>query len=114
VTCCLPVLGDIELGSLVYMCVPGHGDLATPEDVRNFRDYLFTLRDDVATAQAQGKSEEELSDSVSGQIKQKYADWGFQQFIPRNIQQTAAELKGEKKVPVAPPPGAGQQSECVP
>lgn len=88
--------------------VSGHGDLASPEDVRNFHDYLVTLRDDVAKAQAQGKSSQELSDLVSAQIKEKYADWSFQQFIPRNIQQTAAELKGEKKVPVAPAPSARQ------
>lgn len=88
--------------------VSGHGDLATPEDVRKLHDYLVTLRDDVAQAQEQGKSGKDLSDVVSAQIKEKYADWGFQQFIPRNIQQTAAELKGEKKVPVAPTATAGQ------
>jgi len=88
--------------------VPGHGDLATPEDVRNFHQYLVTLRDDVAKAQAQGKSGQELSASVSALIKERYADWGFQQFIPRNVQQTAAELKGEKKVPVAPTASASQ------
>src|SRR5215469_1042775 len=43
--------------------VSGHGDLATPQDVRNFHDYLIVLRDDVAKAQAQGKSGNELSDS---------------------------------------------------
>src|SRR5215472_9201371 len=89
--------------------VSGHGDLASPEDVRKFHDYLVTLRDNIAKAQAQGKSGRELSDLVSAQIKEQYADWGFQQFIPRNIQQTAAELKGEKKVPVAPTPRAGQE-----
>jgi glyoxylase-like metal-dependent hydrolase (beta-lactamase superfamily II) len=89
--------------------VSGHGDLASPEDVRNFHDYLVTLRDDVAEAQAQGKSSQELSDLVSAQIKEKYADWSFQQFIPRNIQQTGAELKGEKKVPVAPTPSPRQE-----
>jgi glyoxylase-like metal-dependent hydrolase (beta-lactamase superfamily II) len=87
--------------------VSGHGDLATPEDVRNFHEYLVTLRDDVAKAQAQGKSGQELSASVSALIKERYADWGFQQFIPRNVQQTAAELKGEKKVP-APTASASQ------
>lgn len=89
--------------------VSGHGGLATPEDVRNFHDYLVILRDNVAKAQAQGKSGQELSDFVSSQIKGKYANWGFQQFILRNIQQTAAELKGEKKVPVAPTPSARQE-----
>lgn len=89
--------------------VSGHGDLATPADVRNFHDYLVTLREDIAKAQAQGKSGQELSDLVSAQIKERYPKWGFPQFIPRNIQQTAAELKGEKKVPVAPLPSTGQE-----
>ena len=77
-------------------------------------DYLVTLRDDVAKAQVQGNSGQELSDLVSPQIKEKYANWGFQQFIRRNIQQTAAELKGEKKFPVAPTPNAGQENSSGP
>lgn len=88
--------------------VSGHGDVATPQDVRDFHDYLVTLRDDIAQAQAAGKSGQELTDSVSAQLKDKYSQWGFQQFIPRNIQQTAAELKGEKKVPTPPHEAAGQ------
>jgi cyclase len=79
--------------------VSGHGDVATPEDVRDFRDYLVALRDNIAAAQAGGKSGPELTETVSAQLIEKYSQWGFQQFLPRNIQQTAAELKGEKKVP---------------
>jgi cyclase len=79
--------------------VSGHGDVATGEDVRDFHDYLVALREDIAQAQAGGKSGQELVDAVSAQLKEKYGQWGFQQFIPRNIQQTAAELKGEKRVP---------------
>ena len=102
----IKTLEKLEAGHSSATFVSGHGDLATPEDVLNFHDYLVTLRDDVANAQAQGKSGQELSDLVSAQIKQKYTDWGFPQFVPRNIQQTAAELKGEKKVPVPPTPSA--------
>jgi len=79
--------------------VSGHGDVATPEDVRDFRDYLIALRDDIAQAQAGGKSGQQLVDAVSAQLADKYGQWGFRQFLPRNIQQTAAELRGEKKVP---------------
>lgn len=79
--------------------VSGHGDVATPEDVRDFHDYLVALRDDVGQAQAAGKSGPELVNAVSAQIKEKYGQWGFQNFVPRNIQQTAAELTGTKKVP---------------
>lgn len=88
--------------------VSGHGDVATPQDVRDFHDYLVSLRDDIAKAQADGKSGQELVDAVTAQLKEKYSQWSFQQFIPRNIQQTAAELKGEKKVPVPAAPSSGQ------
>jgi cyclase len=81
--------------------VSGHGDVASADDVRDFHDYLVALRDDVAKAQSAGKSGQELVDTVTPQLKEKYGPWGFQTFLPRNIQQTAAELAGTKKVPVA-------------
>jgi cyclase len=81
--------------------VSGHGDVASADDVRDFHDYLVALRDDVAQAQSAGKSGKDLEDAVSLQLKDKYGQWGFQVFLPRNIQQTAAELAGTKKVPVA-------------
>src|SRR5215472_19060399 len=87
--------------------VSGHGDVATPDDVRDFRDYLVTLRDDIAKAQAGGKSGQELVEAVSGQLKDKYGQWGFGRFMPRNIEQTAAELSGTKKVPVPANAGPG-------
>jgi len=81
--------------------VSGHGDVATPQDVRDFHDYLVALREAVAKAQAAGKSGQELVDTVSAQLKDQYGQLAFPRFLPRNIAQTAAELKGEKKVPVA-------------
>ena len=81
--------------------VSGHGDLATAADVRDFRDYLNILRVDVAKAQAGGKSGQELVDAVTAELKEKYGQWGFfDHFFGRNIQQTADELAGHKKVPV--------------
>jgi glyoxylase-like metal-dependent hydrolase (beta-lactamase superfamily II) len=88
--------------------VSGHGDVASTDDVRDFHDYLVALRDDVAKAQAAGKSGPELVDIVSAQLKDKYSTWGFQRFLPLNIAQTAAEVAGTKKVPVVskdPNPG---------
>ena len=82
--------------------VSGHGDLAQANDVRDFRDYLTTLRQDVGKAQAEGKSGQELVDAVSAQLKEKYGAWGFfENFVKRNIAQTAEELAGKKKIPVA-------------
>ena len=97
--------------------VSGHGDVATPADVRDFHDYLVALREEVAKAQSAGKTDKDLVDAVLMQIKPKYGDcpdspasspappsahcWGFfKAFSVRNIVQTAAELAGGKKVPV--------------
>jgi len=81
--------------------VSGHGDVATAGDVRDFHDYLVALREEVAKAQGAGKSGQDLVDAVSAQLKDKYSAWGFQRFLPLNIAQTAAELAGTKKLPVA-------------
>ncbi len=81
--------------------VSGHGDVATPQDVKDFHDYLVALREAVAKAQGEGKSGQELMNAVLPQLQDKYGTWGFfKGFSTHNIQQTAAELKGEKKVPV--------------
>lgn len=81
--------------------VSGHGDVAASQDVRDFHDYLVTLRDLVGKAQEAGKSGQDLINAVLPQLKDKYGSWGFfNYFVNRNITQTAAELKGEKKVPV--------------
>jgi cyclase len=81
--------------------VSGHGDIATAADVTAFRDYLNSLRNDVMKQQAAGKSGQELVDAVTADLKDKYGQWGFfDHFIGRNIQQTAEELDGRKKLPI--------------
>ena len=111
------LLADHPAGTFVS----GHGDVATVADVRDFHDYLVTLRDAVAKAQAAGKSDQALVDAVLPQLQEKYgkdcpapsADkkpsaptatcWGFfGPFSKRNIMQTGAELAGTKKVPQLP------------
>ena len=80
--------------------VSGHGDVATAADVRDFRDYLNILRVDIAKAHTGGKSGQELVDSVTAELKEKYGQWGFfDHFVSRNIQQTADELAGKKRIP---------------
>lgn len=82
--------------------VSGHGDIATPQDVHDFHDYLVFLRDAVAKAQASGRTGQQVVDAVLPQLQDKYGNWGFfKAFSTRNILQTAAELKGDKKVPEA-------------
>jgi glyoxylase-like metal-dependent hydrolase (beta-lactamase superfamily II) len=82
--------------------VSGHGDVATVGDVRDFRNYLATLREDVAKAQKEGKSGDELTAAILPDLETKYGVWGFfKNFSKRNIAQTAAELAGQKKIPVS-------------
>jgi len=81
--------------------VPGHGEIGKAADVRDFRDYLATLRKAVADAQKPGKSGDALVNTVLPQLQKQYGNWGwFKHFAPRNIEQTAAELDGTKHVPV--------------
>ena len=83
--------------------VPGHGDVATVADVKDFRNYLSTLRDDIEKAKRAGKSGQALQDEVLPEIQAQYGTWGFfKNFAPRNIAQTEAELNGSKKVPQPP------------
>jgi cyclase len=82
--------------------VSGHGDVATAADVKDFRNYLSTLRTDIAKARQEGKSGQALQDEVLPEIQAQYGTWGFfKNFAPRNIAQTEAELAGTKKVPQA-------------
>src|SRR4029077_8091324 len=105
--------------------VSGHGDVATPADVRDFHEYRVTLREDIAKPQAAGKTDQALVNTVLEQLQEKYGNcpatspapaapappsgncWGFfKAFSTRNITQTAAELSGTKRVP-PPAPDAG-------
>ncbi len=62
------LLADHPAGTFVS----GHGDVASVSDVRDFHDYLVTLRDAVAKAQAAGKTDLALVDAVLPQLQEKY------------------------------------------
>ncbi len=80
--------------------VSGHGDVASAQDVRDFRDYLAALRQAVSKVQSEGKSDQALVDAATAILQPKYGTWGaWANYIKRNIEQTAAELSGQKKVP---------------
>jgi len=80
--------------------IPGHGDVATAQDMKTFRDYLATLRASVQKAQAAGQTGDALTQTVLADLKPNYGTWpGFERLGPLNVQQTAAELAGTKKVP---------------
>ncbi len=54
--------------------IPGHGELCTKADVKNYRDRLAEIRDEVAAALKKGKKSEDIT---SLPIASKYdAEWG--------------------------------------
>jgi len=80
--------------------VSGHGGIATIDDIMQFRDYLAALRKSVAKAQTDGLSGDALVTSVTAELKMTYGAWGFfNYFIKPDITFTAAELKGQKRIP---------------
>jgi cyclase len=83
--------------------VPGHGDIGAAADIRDFRNYLADLRAAVGKARVAGRSGDDLVKAVTAELEPKYGSWGFKGFLPRNIEQTAAELDAKKKVPVVAP-----------
>lgn len=81
--------------------VPGHGGVASFADVTDFRTYLVTLRKSVAKAQSGGRTGDALIAAVKAELNDTYGKWGFfDYFVKPNITQTAAELKGEKRIPL--------------
>jgi cyclase len=80
--------------------VPGHGELATAQDVTAFRDYFATLQKLVADARAGGRSGDALTQAVMPALKGKFGTWElFGYLAPLNIAQADAEQGGTKRVP---------------
>jgi cyclase len=87
-----------------YTFVPGHGDLASAQDVTVFRDYLATLQKLVGDARAGGKSGDAIAQAVMPALTEKYGHWGlFEYLAPRNIAEADAEQSGKKRIPQASP-----------
>lgn len=80
--------------------VPGHGGLATAQDVVALRDYLATVQKLVAAAGATGKTGTAIAAAVLPALKDKYGAWeGFEYLAPRNIAEAEAEQTGKKRIP---------------
>lgn len=90
-----------------YTFVPGHGDVATLDDVRDFRAYLQDVSDAVRKEMAAGLSGDALTKAVLADLQPKYGGWQwFDRMAPREIPLMAAELAGTKRVPKVEPPGS--------
>lgn len=80
--------------------VPGHGDIGKAADVSAFRAYIADLRGWVAPAVQEGKTGDDLTAAVMPELEKKYGQWNFfRYFAKRDILDTAAEIRGDKKIP---------------
>jgi glyoxylase-like metal-dependent hydrolase (beta-lactamase superfamily II) len=74
--------------------VPGHGEVATAAEIREFRDYLDDLRTRVKQAIADGLTIEQAKQQLK--LPEKYKDFAFQNFAGPNVEDMYKELKGTK------------------
>lgn len=74
--------------------VPGHGEVATAEDVKEFRDYLDDLRTRVKKAIAGGLTLDQAKQKLT--LPEKYKSFAFQNFATPNVEDMYKELKGIK------------------
>src|SRR3984957_17439930 len=96
----IPSLNSITEAAPTATYVPGHGDVGNADDVKNFRDYLAFLRETIAPVIQQNKSGDDLVNAVLPAVTEKYGKWDFFKFFAKpDILHTAAELRGDKKIP---------------
>jgi len=74
--------------------VPGHGEVATAAEMREFRDYLADLRMRVTQAIADGLTVEQAKERLK--LPEKYKDFAFPNFAVPNVEDMYKELKGTK------------------
>jgi cyclase len=76
--------------------IPGHGNVAGPSEIKDFRDYL----DDLRTRVKQGIVAGLTIDQAKQQLKlpEKYKGFAFQNFATPNVEDMYKELKGTKQM----------------
>ncbi len=75
--------------------VPGHGEVATAAEMRDFRNYLDDLRSRVKQAIAGGLTVEQAKTQLV--LPEKYKSFAFQNFAQPNVEDMYKELKGTKQ-----------------
>ena len=74
--------------------VPGHGEVATANDIREFRNYLADLKMRVSKAIAAGLTLEQAKQKLT--LPDKYSAFGFKNFATPNVEDMYKELMGTK------------------
>lgn len=83
----------LALGAEVY--IPGHGEVASREDVVEFRDYLTALVKEVKKMMGRGKTIEEIKAGIklpAYATYMKYREW-----LPLNAEKVYNELKEKER-----------------
>lgn len=75
--------------------VPGHGNVAEPSDIRDFRDYLDDLRTRVKLGIADGLAVDQAKQQLK--LPEKYKSFAFQNFATPNVEDMYRELTGTKQ-----------------
>ena len=74
--------------------VPGHGEVATADEMKEFRDYLDDLRTRVKKAMSDGLTVDQAKQQL--QLPEKYKTFAFQNFATPNVEDMFKELAGTK------------------
>lgn len=90
----IPSLDKILSNHANTKFIPGHGDVATAEEIRDFRDYLDELRSRVRKAIADGLTIEQAKQQLKP--PDKFKSFAFQNFAQSNVEDMYKELKGTK------------------
>ena len=75
--------------------VPGHGEVASAEEIREFRDYLADLRARVQQSIADKLTLDQAKERLK--LPEKYKGFAFQNFATPNVEDMFKELSGTKK-----------------
>jgi glyoxylase-like metal-dependent hydrolase (beta-lactamase superfamily II) len=75
--------------------VPGHGEVASSQDMRDFRDYLTDLRTRVQQAIADGLNLDQAKQQLK--LPDRYNTLAFQNFATPNVEDMYKELTGTKQ-----------------
>ena len=90
----IPSLDKILSNHASTKFIPGHGDVATAAEMRDFRDYLEGLRSRVKKAIADGLTIDQAKEQLK--LPDRYKSFAFQNFAQPNVEDMYKELKGTK------------------
>jgi cyclase len=91
-----------DQGVRYTIIVPGHGEVASEAELKEFKNYLLDLREAVAKLQRQGLAGDALRDAALQELNPRYGGWRYTRLMGPNVRDMAAELDGSKRLPGTP------------